>query len=296
MIVPSYSLESGFEASYSISEDGNTTVSLRCTKPLKFRETYVGTATLEFYWSKSWVFVPTIIEPYRAQHTETTLADGQTQVINVALGRKIFAASGLVDVNVAGKIIAPAVHFDLPLAADVWVFLLRSPWYPLNIEVEKPSLSIKHNLSAAAAELSSTIPHEGGQQTLRADLAVHGDGFKWVKLSIKRNADRASDEEDLGSLNNGFQTMTWKPTIRSFNVLLVTRSQPRINQFVEFLKYLGAKVQEGAFFGSSLRENFVVCDGLNMNYKLILTGEKGLLGHEKDETAVLLKPDVAELR
>ncbi len=279
----------GFEASYVVSEGGNTTVSVRCKKHLKFREIYVGAATLEFYWSKSWVFVPTIMDPTPAEHTETATEDGEMQVINVALGNKMFPASGLVDRNVRGEITVPAVHFDVPYAFDLWVFLFRSPWFPPKIDVEKSRLEINHDLAKAAAEIAGVKASEDGEQSLRADVSCWGEGFKWVKLSVKRRAGRASDEEDLGSLTSGSETFTWRPKIRIFDVLLVTHSQICVDRFVEFLEFMGAKKQEGAFFGSSLADNFVLCDGPNMNYQLVLIGEKGLLGHEKDETRITLR-------
>ena len=286
--IPSYNMVDGLEASYVVSEGGNTTVTVQCRKHLKIREIHVGVATLEFYWNKSWVFVPTIMNPTPAEHTETMTEDGEIQLVNVALGNKIFPASGLVDRNVRGEINVPAVHFDVPYGVDLWVFLFRSPWFQLKIDLEKSQLEINHGLAKATAEISSDKAYENSGQSLRADVSLFGEGFKWVKLSVKRRAGRASDEEDLGSLTNGSETFTWNPKIRNFDVLLVTHSQMHVDQFVHFLRLLGAETQEGAFFGPSLADNFVLCDGPNMNYQLVLTGEKGLLGHEKDETQIKL--------
>ncbi|MGA3112789.1 MAG: hypothetical protein ABSE15_12340 [Candidatus Bathyarchaeia archaeon] len=189
MPVPSYNMAVGHEASYAVSQDANTTVAVHNSKPLKFREIYVGAASLEFGWvstgkTSSWISSETMLDPTPAQHSETLADDGQTQIINVELGSKMFPATGLVDPSFGGEIIAPAIHFDVPHGYDLWIFLLRSPWFPIKINVEKSLLNIAHNLAQATAEIES-VNLNVGEQTLRADVSVHGDGFKEVQLSIK---------------------------------------------------------------------------------------------------------------
>jgi hypothetical protein len=295
MSVPSYNIADGFEASYGVSPDGNTIVAVRCHKPLKFREIYVGTGSLAFRWvsngkSRSWQFTPSLVDPTPAPHSETLADDGVTRTITVNLCGKMFPASGLVDVNVDGEIVAPAIHFDVPHAYDLWVFLLRSPWFPLKIAVEKSSLNIAHNMAQAAAQIDSINVNGGGEQMLRGDLSVHGEGFQRVRLSMHRSTANSSLEEQLGEVTDGMQTFTWKPAISSFNLMLVTTSYGHLGAFVDFLKYMGAAIVPSSFFGPSLQSPFLLSDGLNMNYRLRLTGDKHIIGHEKDEAAVTLKP------
>lgn len=295
MPAPSYHLAAGHEASYAVSQEGNTTVAVYSRPPLNFREVYVGAASLELGWvstgkSRSWQVTETILDPTPAPHTETLAADGQTQIVNVELGNKMFPASGLIDTNIDGEIMAPAIHFDVPHGYDLWVFLLRSPWFPLKVNVEKSPLNIAHNSAQATAEVESINPDEGGEGSLRADLSVHGEGFKQVTLSMQRSMKRASVEETLGELTSGMETFNWKPKIRNFDVLLVTPSNVNLGAFVEFLKYLGAEVNQGGFWSPTLLNYFLLCDGLNMGYRLRLSGEKHVLGHEKDEAVVMLKP------
>ncbi len=230
MSVPSYNLADGFEASYSVSQDGNTTVAVRCRKPLKFREIYVGTGSLAFRWvssgkSRSWEFTPSLVDPTPAPHSETLADDGVTQIVTVNLGGKMFPASGLVDVNVDGEIVAPAIHFDMPHAYDLWVFLLRSPWFPLKIAVEKSSLNIAHNMAQAAAQVDSVSVDVGDEQMLRGELSVHGEGFTRVRLTMHRSTANASLEEQLCEVADGMQQFTWKPVTSRFDLMLVTTSQ-----------------------------------------------------------------------
>ncbi|HKM60804.1 MAG TPA: hypothetical protein VJY36_08040 [Candidatus Bathyarchaeia archaeon] len=295
MSVPSYNIADGFEASYGVSPDGNTIVVVRCHKPLKFREIYVGTGSLAFRWvsngkSRSWQFTPSLVDPTPAPHSETLADDGVTQTITVNLCGKAFPASGLVDVNVDGEIVAPAIHFDVPHAYDLWVLLLRSPWFPLKIAVEKSSLNIAHNLAQATAQVDTVDVIGGGEQMLRGDLSVHGEGFQRVRLTMHRSTANSSLEEQLGEVTNGMQTFTWKPVISSFNLMLVTTSYGHLGAFVDFLKYMGAAIVPSSFFGPSLQSPFLLSDGLNMTYRLKLTGDKHIIGHEKDEAAVTLRP------
>ena len=62
-----------------------------------------------------------------------------------------------------------------------------------------------------------------------------------------------------------------------------------LEQFSTFLDYLGAEPKiNRASRGSYLPNNFVLCDGLAMNYNLQLIGVKSFVGYEKDETEIIL--------
>lgn len=287
-------MANGHEASYSVSQSGNTTISVRSSSPMKFRAVYVGTASLEFYWvssgkSSHWQFTPTLLNQEPAQYSEANTDDGQGQIISVDFGNKMFPAAGLLKTNITGEIIAPAIHFDLPHAYDLWVLPLRSPWFPLNIGVEKSPLNISHDSAQATAQIESNISNTSDEKLLRADVSVHGEGFKKVWLTLQRSVSRASTEETIGELTSELQTFTWKPTINNFDVVLVTYSNMSLEQFLDFLKYLGAETHYSLLsLGSFTPNNFLLSDGLSMGYTLRLTGEKHIFGHERDETKITL--------
>lgn len=289
-MAPSYNMTSGQEAWYTISQNGNATVSIRSTLPIKPRAVYVGTASLEFMWvssgkSSHWQFTPTLLDPAPTQFTETMMENGQGQVVTVELGNRMFPATGLIKTNVTGEIKAPAVHFDLPHAFDLWVFPLRSPWSPLKIGVEKSPLTISHGSAQAMAQIESS--NFDDMKSLRADVTVHGEGFKRIWLTMKRSAKRASVEETIGEVTDGMGTYTWKPVITSFDVVLVTSSNMSLGAFLDFLKYLGADAKQ-SLLGSYMPNDFLLCDDPAMNYTLRLKGEKHFLGHEEDKTKISL--------
>ncbi len=287
----SYNMANGHEAWYNISPTGNATVSVRSTSIIKPRAVYVGTASLEFMWvssgkSSHWQFTPTLLDPTPAQFTETQ-DDGQSQVVNVELGNRMFPATGIIKTNLIGEIRAPAVHFDLPHAYDLWGVLLRSPWFPLKINVEKSPLTISHSSAQAMAQVESSNFDDG--KSLRADVTVNGEGFKRVWLTLQRSAKRASVEETLGEVTGGIGTFAWKPLLRNFDVVLVTSSSMSLGAFVDFLKYLGADAKQSFFsLGSYMPNDFLLCDGSAMDYTLRLKGEKHFIGHEEDKTKITL--------
>ena len=201
----------------------------------------------------------------------------------------MFPASGLVMPDLTGEIKAPAIHFDLPHAYDLWVAILRSPSSPLRINIQKSPLTISHSSAQAIAQIENitTLPEE--TSSLRADVSMHGDGFKKVWLSIKRSVQKASFEETIGDLTNSLETFTWKPTVRTFDTVLVTYSDMFLNHFLGLLQQLGAETNRSFLaFRSYLPRPFVLCDGEGINYTIRLTGEKHVLGHEKDETEITL--------
>ena len=153
-LAQSYGMVGGTEATYGISQNGKAKVSVSSISPMKPRAVYVGTASLEFMWvssgkSSHWQFTPSLLDQTPAEFTQTTTGDGKRQISNVKLGNRMFPATGIIKTNVTGEIRAPAVHFDLPNAFDLWIILLRSPWYPLKVNVEKSPLTISHDNAEA---------------------------------------------------------------------------------------------------------------------------------------------------
>ncbi len=158
----------------------------------------------------------------------------------------MFPATGILKTNMTGEIRAPAVHFDLPHAYDLWVAILRSPWFPMRIGVEKSSLTISHSSAQATAQIERVNSNIENVESLRADVSMHGEGFKRVWVTLKRSVQRASMEETLGELTSGMETFTWKPTLRTFDTVLVTYSNMYLNQFSDFLKQLGAETHQAS--------------------------------------------------
>jgi hypothetical protein len=289
----SYNIAGGHEASYYVSPSGNTMVTVQSASPLKFRAVYVGTASLQFMWvssgkSSHWQFTPSLMDPTPAQFSQ----DPQGQIISVDIGNRFFPAAGIIKTNATGEISAPAIHFDIPYATDLWVFLLRSPWFPMKVGFEKSPLTISHDSAEATAELQSSVSGiEGEADALKTFVSMHGQGFKKVSLTLKRSVGRESIMETLGELASGAETFTWKPAPANFNTILVANSYMTIGQFLDFLRSMGAETHSSFFtLGNFIANTFMLGDSPAVNYTLQLVGEKGFFGHERDETKITLTP------
>lgn len=283
----SYDMTGENEAWYQTAENGEVTVSVRSKTPLKPRAINVGEASLQFYWvhtgnSSHWQFTPTLINSRQANYSEST--DGQNQTIDIEFGKGIFPASGLINSKVCGEIRAPAVHFDLPYAYDLWLFILRSPQTPPRVQAEKLSLSITHALAQAVAQIKCGNEIFGDEGTLRVYLNIHGEGFTKVEVNMKRHTKHSAVTETLGDVSDGGGSFSWRPQVRNFDVMLATSSSMAQGTLLDFLKYLGAEVKTGLF--GSINGDFLLCDGPAMKYTLSLKGEKKYIGKEEDETNV----------
>lgn len=285
------SLTPEHQATYSLNEDGTATVTVRSKKPLKPRAVYVGEAAMQSMWvhsgkSSHWTFMPGIAKPEQAKYSQ--VMDGEDQVTTVELG-SIVATSGVVDVSGCGEIHTSAVHFDLPYATDLWIFILKSPSAPFKVTAEKPMINIAYTLAYANAQ----VENAGDEDTLRTYITMHGEGFTNLILSVQRHTTHCRTEEILTEFKYGAAAVIWKPTIRNFDVTLTTLSGVAHGDYLNFLKSLGAEIQSG-FFGS-LKSNFVVCDGPKIEYALVLKGEKKYFGlMEETKTAVKLSASVQD--
>src|SRR5438876_4735969 len=97
---------------------------------------------------------PQIIQPEEATDT------GGSQRLTFTL-QESMPAAGLLRRRWEGMFLAPAIHIDVPMGRDIWIFLIRSPWFPLKPSVSKPLLSIAHDHSIANASIN--IDPTGGQ-------------------------------------------------------------------------------------------------------------------------------------
>jgi len=66
---------------------------------------------------------PQIIQPEEATDT------GGSQTLTFTL-QESMPAAGLLRRRWEGMFLAPAIHIDVPMGHDLWIFLIRSPWFP----------------------------------------------------------------------------------------------------------------------------------------------------------------------
>ncbi len=279
-----YSLVKDVETEY-ITAAGKPVVRLKSRGHLKHRAIYCGAAQLLFHWvqegkTQAWRFEPSIGEPRPVQSQETQ--EGGAQTLTMTLD-EILPATGVIKDRMQGVIVAPAVHIDVPWGYDIWMFLIRSPWFQLRQRIDRTALTVEHESGRAVASISPS-----GTGGISVELSVSGTSFKKASVAMRRTVGQFTSDELIGEVQTGAQTFTWGPIMRSFDLCLVTHSTMNESNFMDLMRGLGASVSSGILGGGTMQGDFVLCDGPSMGYTVVLTGDSGFLEHPRDETGVTL--------
>jgi len=262
--------------------EGHPEVRLKSKDKIKHRGVYGGIATLLFHWvqenkTESWRFEPSLPQATQLQTDETTDSDG-SQLLTISPG-DLVPASGLLRGNWVGTFLAPAVHIDVPWGADIWIFLFRSPWFPLKLSLAKSNLMVAHKQSTAAAVLTQSA---GG--AFSASLSSSGGDIKNASLVMKRKIGQFTSEEPICSVEAGVVSQAWAPITRQFDLCLVTSSTMSMSELAVVAKGMGADTSQGFLGPGSIQGDFVLCDGPLTKYSLDLRGDLGFLRHEEDSS------------
>lgn len=279
-----YSLVKDVEVEYIIAA-GKPVVRLKSGGQIKHRAVYCGMAQLLFHWvqegkTQVWKFEPLIPEPRPIEAEETQ--ESGAQILTMTLN-EILPATGVIKDRMQGVIAAPAVHIDVPWGYDIWMFLIRSPWFPLKQRIDRTTLTVEHESGRAVASISSS-----GTGGILVQLSVSGTSFKKASIAIRRTIGQFVSDELIGEVQTGEQAFTWDPIMRSFDLCLVTRATMNESHFVDLMRGLGASVSSGILGGGMMQGDFVLCDGPSMGYSVMLTGDLGFLEHPRDEAGVTL--------
>jgi hypothetical protein len=279
--MPSLSMAEGIDASYEVAA-GQTTVQIRSNSRLNIRAVYSGTGQMLFHWvqegkTQVWRCDLSMLEQRQVEVKETTGQDG-SQVLEVGL-EPMYPAGLMLKGRFVGALISPALHVDVPWGSDVWVFVIRSPWFPLNLQFDRASLSVKHNMSEVSATISTMA---GGSAT--GQVVIGGTDFKNASLAVKRTLGFNSSEEQVCEAVPGTQPFSWNPIIRAFDLTLVVKETLTESHLVEIAKGLGAQESSGFFGPGGVEGDFILCDGPAISYSWILRGHRGLLENPEDQT------------
>src|SRR5271157_1060364 len=256
--MPSYSLAGGIDATYAVAA-GETTVTINSKERLKHRGVYTGTGKMFFHWVQSgktqtWRCDLSMLDPVAVQAGETVGEDGSQRL---AVGLKdVYPAGCILQGVMVGALLAPAVHVDVPFGEDVWVFLIKSPWFPLRLQMDKPVLSVAHDTSKATASLGIQ-----GDGSVNAQVAMEGTGFKSASLVVKRTLGPCSSDEVVCEVTAGPQAFVWKPIARAFDLVLVIKGAVSEGRIAEVARGLGAQIASGLLGGGRVEGDFVLCDG-----------------------------------
>jgi len=279
--MPCYSLAGGIDATYAV-EAGATSVTINSKDRLKHRAVYTGTGQMIFHWvqegkTQAWRCDISMLDAEAVQATETVGVDG-SQRLAVEL-KSVYPAGLILQGRMVGTLMAPAVHVDVPWGEDIWAFLIRSPWFPLKLSIDKPTLSVTHDTGKASAFLSIL-----GEGSVSAQVVLDGASFKSASLVVRRTLGLFSSNEAVCEINAGPQAFAWKPIARVFDLLLVVKGTVSEGHIADVARGLGAQISSGVLGGGNVEGDFVLCDGPATSYSWILRGHRGLLENEEDRS------------
>jgi hypothetical protein len=282
--VPTLSFAQGIDASYEVAA-GQTSVIITSRNQLKARTVYVGTGQMIFHWvssgkSQAWRCDASMVQPNVVQVTEAPAEDG-TWKFEVPLG-DLFPAGFLLQGRMVGSMVAPAIHLDIPWWQDVWVFLVRSPWFPLNLQVDKAVLAVTHGSSRATASLNVS------GRSIAAQVEIDGTDYKGASLVMNRAFGYNTSKEVVGEMAAGTESFVWKPISRAFDLLLVVHHELSEPELAQVAAGLGAEEVKGFFGPSGVEGDYVLCDGPAIKYSLSLKAHRGFMENDEDQADVKL--------
>lgn len=279
--MPCYSLAGGIDAAYAV-EAGATTVTINSKERLKHRAVFVGTGQMVFHWvqegkTQAWRCDLSLIDRTMVPAVESVGEDG-SQHLQVGL-KDVYPAGLILQQRMVGTLLAPAIHVDVPWGEDVWVFLIKSPWFPVKLQIDKPALSVVRDSSRVTASLN--ILEDG---SVSAQVGLEGKGFKGASLVLRRTLGAFTSNEAVCEVSTGPQAFAWKPIARVFDLLLVVKGTVTERHVEDVAKGLGAQISSGLLGGGSVEGDFVLCDGPATTYAWVLRGHRGLLENEEDRS------------
>ncbi len=218
------------------------------------------------------------------QNTPTDYSMIEPQVATLGIDTSVrVPCSGIITPSRIGAfIIAPALKLDVPEGRDVALMLVSPPTAPHEVSIDKTTLDILGE--------EATVTLSTGNGELRCLGSVSGHAVKAAKLVLNRNPGlpvypTGGFDETLCELNSpGEMSATWKPIARSFEEFLIVFHPSKIDSFEEVSEYLGAP--EDDFTGTM--KNYVVGDGVGVNYTVRLVLDRGLGRHASDQARLTI--------
>ncbi len=218
------------------------------------------------------------------QSTPTDYSMIEPQVATASIDSSVgVPCSGIITPSRIGAfVIAPALKLDVPEGRDVALMLISPSIAAHEVSIDKTTLDIPGD--------DATLTLSTGNGELCCSGNVSGHGVKAAKLVLNRNPGlpvypTGGFDETLCELNSpGEMSATWKPIARSFEEFLIVFHPSKIDSFEEVSEYLGAP--EDDFTGTM--KNYVVGDGVGVNYTVRLVLDRGLGRHASDQARLTI--------
>lgn len=300
LALPTVSMVEGVTGEYHV-DNGQTIITLRSEHRIKPNGVDSGVGVLSFLdaagrGGKRGLYF-SIPQPQRA-NIEEGVGDDGSQTLTVRLDR-LWPAAGLMhrysagegyrtwvggEGGKVGEFQATGVLIAAPHGGDIWVALLRAPWSPFRLQMEKTELALSQRDARASASLSPS-----GDAGFSGEMSVSGTAYKKVFLTLRRTLGPITLEDVLVEVTaeGGMQAFQWKPVVRDFDLLFVGKHPGMLSPLDPM--YAAKKMAEAV--GTTFlppQTDFVLCDSPMVRYAVALKGDRGMLKHDEDSANLAL--------
>jgi hypothetical protein len=224
-----------------------------------------------------------LLKSAKVEYTQT-----DSNQVSFRFGRDAaFPCSGVITATGEGYIYAPALKLAVSLGRDI-VFLLLSPaTVPHEVSVEKGALSIH------GEEGTVTLSTENGELRCAGTIS---ESFKTARIILNRNPGLPVYKEGFNAtlqelMEPGSISCVWKPVARSFEEQLLV-FHPNIASTYGFGPSTGYPIPSDLrrIMGVSADDtDYVLGDGVGVDYKICLVIGRGLGRHFSDEARLIVK-------
>jgi hypothetical protein len=213
-------------------------------------------------------------------------ADPVHEVNRVTIGlqpQDRFPCTGMISIAGDGYIIAPSLRLELEHSHEIALMILSPPAAPHNVSLEKSLLAIP------GIESAVFISAENGEVRCRGSLP---SGYKTARIVLTRNPEltvhkKGFDQELAKIREPGEIVAEWRPVGRDFEERLLVLDPFNIKRYIpdDLLEgFRGPAGEKDTEFFS----DFVVGDGVGVNYSISLILDRGLGRHSYDTAKLIV--------
>lgn len=263
---------SGTPETFTISDVGNV------------QRTIFGQGIL-FFWTQKGAGSGTSfqIEYELRQVRQAESVNGINQVTIGLQPQDRFPCTGIISMAGDGYIIAPSLRLEFEHSREVVMMILSPRIGPHNLSLEKTLLAIP------GSESTVLLSAENGEVRCRGSLP---SGYKTARIVLTRNPEltvhKKGFDQELAKLKDPGEIFAeWRPVGRDFEERLLVFDPFNIKRFIPDDLIEGfrgpAGEKETEFF-----EDFVVGDGVGVNYSISLVLDRGVGRHSYDTARLIV--------
>lgn len=217
------------------------------------------------------------------QARQVDSVNGINQVTVCLQPEERFPCTGVISMAGDGYIIAPSLRLEFEHSREIVIMILSPPVAPHNLSLEKTLLAIPGTESAVL------LSAENGEVRCSGNLS---GGYKTARIVLTRNPEltvhkKGFDQELTELTHPGELVAQWRPVGRDFEERLLVMDPFNIKRYIPDDLIDGFRGSAGEK-DAELFEDFVVGDGVGVNYSISLVLDRGLGRHSSDTARLIV--------